>query len=514
MMQVPPPQPGPTKEEPWGSEDPLIWCARKVRRLTLISSATIAFLILLFGAGMYSLFTAVIYDSDADLEGQGGLILLLITPLVLAIAGGILTAILAKNVGRLAKQPGAPSGASMAKLVLWISAALWFFLFIVFFISILTITEGGEEGSDGDFPVGILTILPVYMGLCLAVFTSGAAMAATSEENRIEGLLVLGLGWAAFIVFLILPALLSSWDIGSGKEIDWDSATYWLRFGNLFPAVLPWLIVLALNWIHVKSIDILESSGTAPTVAAYGAISNGSKGNGCNQCGGALSVHPKTQEVFCTACGAGLASEVVVVDAATSDNLFVEQQKPPQPVLEPAPMHTAAPPAAESVHVDPNECTICWGKLATLTMSQQLYCTACGSGLPEGQATQPVDQKQQVPPTQPVQQAPPAQPVQQAPLAQPVHQVPPNAQIQQGPPSQPVQQAPPPPQTQPPPQAQTGPPPVPVHPPAPPQVAPRASGKCSNCGGAMTVHPRTNEMFCPACGAGLSQEPHVPWPPP
>lgn len=497
VMQVPPPPQGPPNTEPWGNEDPLMWCARKVRRLTLMSSATIAFLILLFGAGLYTLFTVVIYEGEEQLDGSGGLILLLITPLALAIAGGILTAILAKNVGRLAKQPGAPSGASMAKLVLWLSAALWFFLFIVFFIAILTTTEGGEEGSDGDFPTGLLTILPVYMGLCLAVFTSGAALAAASEENRLESFLVLGLGWAAFIVFLILPALLSSWNIGSESAvIDWDSVIFWLRFGNLFPAVLPWLIVLALNWTHVKSIDILGSSGSVPTVTTFGAVSNGSKGNGCNLCGGALSVHPKTQEVFCTACGAGLASDEVVVEAVTSDDLFVEQQKPPEPTLAPAPMHTVAPPVADPVRVNPNECTICGGKLATLTMSQQLYCTACGSGLPGGQTEQPDVPFHQAPPTQPVQQVPPTQSVHQAP------------------PSQPVQQAPPPQQFQPQPQAQTQPQLAHVVSPVPPQVAPRAPGKCSSCGGTMTVHPRTNEIFCPACGAGLSQEPHVPWPPP
>jgi len=467
-----------------------MWCARKVRRLTLMSSVSIAFLILLFGAGLYSLFTTVIYEGDEALEGEGagGLILLLITPLVLAIAGGILTAVLAKNVGRLAKQPGAPSGASMAKLVLWISAALWFFLFIVFFIALLTNVEGGEEGSDGDFPVGLLTILPVYMGLCLAVFTSGAAMAASSEDNRVEGLLVLGLGWAAFIVFLILPALLYSWNIGTEDAvIDWDSVVFWLRFGNLFPAVLPWLIVLALNWIHVRSLDILEASGTNPTVTAFNAPSNGSRGNGCNQCGGALSVHPKTQEVFCTACGAGLSSEGVVVDAEPPTDLFVEQKKPLEPTSVVAPTHAVPPPVADPVHADPTVCTICGGKLATLTMSQQLYCTACGAGLSGGQTQQP---------------------------AELTHQAPPQQQVQQAPPPQPAQQAPPQQQVQPQQQATIQPPSAPVVAPAPPPTTPRAQKKCSNCGGAMTIHPKTMEMFCPACGAGLSYEPNVPWPPP
>ncbi len=402
-----------------------MWCVRKVRRLTIISSATIAFLILLFGAGLYTLFTVIIYEGEEQLEGEGagGLILLLITPLALAIAGGILTAVLAKNVGRLAKQPGAPSGASMAKLVLWISAALWFFLFIVFFIALLTNVEGGEEGSDGDFPVGLLTILPVYMGLCLAVFTSGAAMAASSEDTRLEGLLVLGLGWAAFIVFLILPALLYSWDIGSENEvIDWDNLIFWLRFGNLFPAVLPWLIVLGLNWIHVKNIDMIGLSGSAPSVSAFNAQSNGSRGNGCNQCGGSLSIHPKTQEVFCTACGAGLTSEDVVVDTEPPDDLFVEQQKPPGPTSEVAPTHAVPSLAADPVHTDPTACTICGGKLATLTKSQQLYCTACGAGLSGGQARQPAEPVHQAPPAQHVQQVPPPQQVQQAPPPQPAQQ--------------------------------------------------------------------------------------------
>ncbi|NOQ55018.1 MAG: hypothetical protein GQ558_10505, partial [Thermoplasmata archaeon] len=450
MLQAPPPPQGPSKAEPWGSEDPLMWCARKVRRLTLMSSATIAFLILLFGAGLYTLFTIIIYEGEDSLEDEGavGLVLLLITPLALAIAGGILTAILARSVGRLAEQPGAPSGAPMAKLVLWLSSALWFFLFIVFFIAILTTVEGGEEGSDGDFPVGLLTILPVYMGLCLAVFTSGAALAAASEENRLESFLVLGLGWAAFIVFLILPALLSSWNIGSGNEtIDWNSVTFWLRFGNLFPAVLPWPIVLALNWTHVRSIDILGASGTVPSVTTFGAVSNGSRGNGCDRCGGALSVHPKTQEVFCTACGAGLASEEVVVEAGTPADLFVEQQKPPETTLVPAPTHTVPPPVAGPVHADPDACTICGGKLATLTMSQQLYCTGCGAGLPGDRTAQPAEPIQQAAPTQPVQQAPPPQ------------------------------------QAQPRPQPRSQPPPAPVVATAPPPAAPRARGMCSNCGG-------------------------------
>ena len=184
---LPPPAPGPTKDAPWGDEDPLMWCAGRVRNRAILSASVIAFFILLFGIGMYSLFTTAVYGGD--LEGKPGLIVLLITPLVLAIVGGILTAVLARNVGRLVKQRDAPEGAFKARPVLWLSSLLWFLLFFVFIGSLLYRMEPAEEGND-PFPIGIITILPIYMGLCLAVFTGGAAMAAWTERSKLEAFLV------------------------------------------------------------------------------------------------------------------------------------------------------------------------------------------------------------------------------------------------------------------------------------------------------------------------------------
>ena len=63
-----------SKEEPWGAEDPLLWSARRARFHTVWGSVAIAFLVLLFGAGMYTLFTVAIYEGD--IEGHSSLILL------------------------------------------------------------------------------------------------------------------------------------------------------------------------------------------------------------------------------------------------------------------------------------------------------------------------------------------------------------------------------------------------------------------------------------------------------
>ncbi len=477
-------QPEAITEDPWGSDDPLLWCAMRVRRITIMSAAVIAFFILLYGLGMYSLFTTVLYEGEEALEESAGILLLLITPLILAIVGGIVTAVLAKNVGRLSQQPGAPDGASSAKMVLWLSTLLWILLFIVFIRSLMITTEPDNPDED-PFPIGLLTVLPAYIGLCLAVFTSGAAMAASSEDRKLESMLVVGLGWAAFIVFLILPAMVSSWNIGSGNgDLDWDSVIFWLRFGNLLPAILPWLIVLALYWTHSKSVDQLETIAQPPSPAEAIYTTAGAEGGRCAACGGTLTVHPRTQEIFCTACGAGLSPDEVVVEAERSDHEFVEQEKEPEPAPEPAPTHDQVPAAAavavavptpEPARQNPKSCTLCGGELATLSKNHQIYCTACGAGLP-GSREQPV----------PVTPPPPREPVQ--PQVEHVVQVPEPQAAPAPPPA--VPKAPP------------TPPPRPSPPPATPPAG--VPGRCPKCGGTMTVHPRTNERFCPACGTGLS----------
>jgi predicted RNA-binding Zn-ribbon protein involved in translation (DUF1610 family) len=396
-------------------------------------SASIAFFILLFGLGMYGLFTTALYEGEEGLEGAGGLILLLITPIILAIVAAIATGILARAVGRFSKLPGAPPAMTRARWILWIALLLWLLLIVVFPAS--ATIQSDPDNPDGEpFPIGIITVLPVYMGLCLAVYTTGAAMIAWSERNRIETFMVIGLGWAAFGMFLILPAMVSSWNIGGG-DVNWDQVIFWLRFGNLFPALLPWIIVLALNWVQGRSIALLEADMRGQT--GEGAQVATTRADACPQCGGNLSVHPKTLEVFCAACGWGLASEEdgpIEVDAqpvttpktvpVQAEDMFVEQGTPSDPLPSPSP---SLPPQ------QPDACTLCGGQLAALSMTQQVYCTSCGAGLPRAEK-----------PTSP--SVPPVEP-------------------------------------------------------APPSAQP---GTCTNCGASLTVHPRTQQVFCPACGAGLS----------
>lgn len=467
-----------TEEEPWGDEDPLLWSAQRARRHALWGSFTIAFLILLFEGGLYALFTTALYEGSV--EGKGGLILLLLTPFFLAVVAAVATGALARNVGRMSRQPGAPEGARPARAVLWFSTLLWALLFIVFPASLRVQTEP-NPGED-PFPIGILTVLPLYMGFCVAIYTTGAALATWSERRKLEQGLVMLLGWAALGMFLILPAVISTWNLGSeSPEVDWDSAIWWLRFGHFFATLVPWLIVVGLHYVYgrvIYRIELeLEETGAPPMPASPGA--------GCPRCGGSLMVHPRTQEVFCTACGAGLSDEAASEVEGSPLDIFVEQAQPPAPTTVPAPTHASAPPVeappAQPSSAAPGVCQFCGGELGVLSATQQIYCTACGAGLPKGQRT--------APPTG----APPPAP---APSAAPVPVVPPTASPPPGGPqvaTPPVQ----PPASGPPAQHATTPPP--------------SSGRCTNCGSALTIHPRTQDVFCPACGAGLRPEPEPPW---
>ncbi len=444
-----------SKEEPWGDEDPLLWSAGRARTHALWGSAAIALFVLLFGVGMYALFTAAIYEGT--IEGEPSLILLLLSPFILAIVGAVAAGALARNVGRMAKQPLSPAGARTARGILWLSVFLWIMLLVVFPLS-LTVTTEPDNPDNDPFPIGILTVLPVYIGFCVAIYSTGASYAAWSRENKVECMLIIGLAWAAFAMFLLLPAVIDSWNLGAeDPDVNWDSAVWWLRFGNLFPAIAPWLIVFGLYFVHTRSISLLKEElegepAPPPHVAAAGATSADS----CPSCGGNLSVHPRTLEVFCAACGWGLRPEIeaqVVVDPTPApthrDDLFVEQ--------------TPASP-------DPGFCTDCGSKMAVLTKTQQAYCPGCGAGLP-GQQQRPPTPEAHLAPSQP---PPPA-----------VAATPPS--VPQGPPSAPPAA---------PPSAQ-----------APSQPQPPASpGKCPLCGAMLAVHPRTGERFCPACGAGLRPE--------
>jgi predicted RNA-binding Zn-ribbon protein involved in translation (DUF1610 family) len=460
-MAHPPPVAAPPsdegKGEPWGEDDPLLWSARRARVHALWGSSVIALFVLMFGAGMYALFTAAIYEGD--IEGNASLIILFISPFILAIVGAVAAAALARNVGKMSKQPLAPPGAKTARGILWLSVFLWLLLFLVFPASLL-VTTGSNEGGEEPFPIGIITVLPVYIGFCVAIYTTGASFATWSENNKAECLLVMGLAWAAFAMFLLLPAVVSSWNLGAeDPNINWESAVWWLRFGNLFPAIAPWMIVFGLYFIHNRSISILEEAiqedvGPPP----YGAPVGTTSADSCPACGGNLSVHPKTLEVFCAACGWGLTPEEegpLVVDASPApthaDDMFVEQ----------APAH-ASPVTAPTVRF----CTACGDQLSDEVKN---FCTSCGAKI--------LGREQPPPEPQPSQQV--QAPAQVAPAPAPA------------------------------PTPAPAPAPAPAVPPTPaPAPGPQqpASDKCPLCGSPVAIHPRTGERFCPACGAGLRPE--------
>lgn len=470
-----PPSPEPTKKEPWGQEDPLLWSAARARIHAIWGSTAIALFVLLFGVGMYVLFTAAIYEGD--IEGNPSLILLLLSPFLLAIIGAVAAGAMARNVGRMSKQPLAPAGAGTARGILWLSVFLWIMLLIVFPLS-LTVTTEPDNPDNDPFPIGILTVLPVYIGLCLAVYATGASYAAWSRDNKVECMLIIGLAWAAFAMFLLLPAVIGSWNLGSeDPDVSWDSAVWWLRFGSLFPAIAPWLIVFGLYFVHNRSISLIEEDLEGePLPPPPGASMGTTSADSCPSCGGNLSVHPKTLEVFCGACGWGLRPEVdgpVMADPTPApthmDDLFVERT--------PAPVTVAGVPSAaaptDTTSPDPGYCGDCGNKLSVLTKTHLVYCPACGAGLPG-------TRREQAPPIQTQQASPPVQTQVPAPLPatspEPV----------QEPPIQPY---------------------APPTSPAPVAVQERPSpGNCPICGAMLAVHPRTGERFCPACGAGLRPE--------
>lgn len=221
---------------------------------------------------------------------------------------------------------------------------------------------------------------------------------------------------------------------------------------------------------------------------SYGVPDGATSAESCPSCGGNLSVHPKTLEVFCAACGWGLRPETeahIVVDPTPApthaDDLFVEQT-----------------PSA----TDPGYCRNCGTKMAILTKTQQAYCPGCGAGL-SGQDQQPTHAL--VPEPTPIPAPVPAAAPAPSPDAQPVPAFVP-APVTPHPPAPahasatvhtPVHPPDPGAATM---QAQAG-TPAPAQSPQPP-----APGKCPICGAMLALHPRTGERFCPACGAGLRPE--------
>ena len=428
----------------------MLWSARRARVSAIWGSAVVALFVSLYGIGIYLLFTD--FWLDQDLDNPGSLVLLFLSPFILSVVAGIASWRLAKYVGILSKQPLAPEGSKTARRILWFSVFLWAILWLAFLVSIATSID--QSKPEGDrFPSGIIISFPVFLGFCVGIYSTGAAFSAWSKDNKVETLLIIGLAWAAFAMFLLLPTVINSWHLESETpNVEWDNAVWWLRFGSLFPAIAPWLIVVGLYFVHGRSIALLKEAVELDKLPRpYGSPADATSGDACPRCGGSISTHPRTLETFCSACGWGLQPEdsgPVIVDAAPAPthgtNMFVEQPKP-----------APAPPAQEPAARTPLTCSQCGGELAVLSQTRQIYCTACGAGLPS--------ERQLAPPSTP----------------------------------EPASVAPPP---------AAAAPPVPPSAPAPSPPPPSAGvppGPCPLCGAPTTVHPRTGERFCPACGAGL-----------
>jgi uncharacterized Zn finger protein (UPF0148 family) len=449
---------------------------------------------------MYGFFSDLRFDQEVD--NWAAVVALFVTPFILSGVGAVAAWRLAKYVGIMSKQPLAPEGTKLARVILWFSVFTWGILWLVFLIAIFLSIDQSSPDED-QFPWGMVTSFPVYMGLCLGIYTTGAAYSAWARNNKVEALLVIGLAWAAFAMFLLLPMVINSWGLDSeNPTFDWDSIVWWLRFGSLFPAIAPWLIVFGLYSIHNRSIsileeDILEDAGPPAQVATATATA----ADACPNCGGNLSVHPKTLEVFCAACGWGLTAEEeapIVVDTSPAPthatDMFVEQAPPQQP--------------SEGAPGPIMFCTACGEKLAGGALR---FCTACGAKIP-GREPQMQQAQQQQQPQQPQQSQQPqvAQQQQQPQQAQPPTPVQPPPQVPAyGHAAPPVPEPSPLPPSTPIPTPVPSPAATPDPAPAPPPVqAPSqpSPGKCPLCGSPTAVHPRTGERFCPACGAGLRPE--------
>ena len=300
-LQQPPPRP-----EPWGSEDPILWSARRARSQALWGSVAVAALLITFGAGLYLVFTYFLYEGTPA-EGErgpvGGFLLLVLSPLALSIVGAVAAWRLLSTGRAIKGRDGAPEGLGMANVALAFSMLLWALLFPLFFV-LLSIKTGEKD----DFPIGLVGYLPAYMGLCVAVYISGAALTAWSKLTRVEAGIALAIGWGALVVFLLFPAIINPARVTAG---DYDLIVFWFRFGALMAALLPCLAVLGLLYAHGRWLAMIGLMGSMPAGAPPGPPSPGAlvPGSPCPSCGGTPVTHPKTGATFCPACGHGLPQE-------------------------------------------------------------------------------------------------------------------------------------------------------------------------------------------------------------
>ncbi len=302
-QQAPPPPP--PKPEPWGAEDPILWCARRARFHSVWGMAAVSLFLTLFGLGCYKLISTAYYEGAEELEGMVGTFLMLIlSPIFLSIVGGVASGALFRTARRMRDRSGAPEGLRLAVLVLGFSTLLFVLLFPVF-IGLATV-KGGEEG---DFPLGLFAYLPVYMGLCVAFLVSGSALLAWSRLTRVESGLVILLGWAALLVTLIAASTINP---DNFDPANIDKFVFWVMYGPVIASLLPWLTVLGLWYAHGRQLGILEGALAMPPGAATvpsAATTKGPENGLCPKCGATMAVYPRTGVTFCPACGHGLAPE-------------------------------------------------------------------------------------------------------------------------------------------------------------------------------------------------------------
>jgi hypothetical protein len=277
-----------------------VWSIRKARNQALWGSIAIALLVLAFGGGWYSLFTEFIYEGEGNVEGYG-LIWVVIAVLVLPIVGAVASGTLLRTGRRIRDMDDAPDGLSYANPILAISILLFLLMYVAF--------AGSATITEGDFPVGILRVFPVYVGFCIAMYVTGAAFLTWSDSTRLEAGIAMALGWGAFLMFIVYSSFLNPDRVA---DDGWDQILFWLRFGLLIASILPFLVVMGLWYSYRRALELLDVEKVTTLELDQGAdvtVDARASGGECDSCGAVLTEHPRTGEVFCPACGAGLLSE-------------------------------------------------------------------------------------------------------------------------------------------------------------------------------------------------------------
>jgi len=301
----PPPVGEPIKAEPWGTEDPSLWCARQARFHSLWGMLAISMFLLTFGLGCYGIITAYLYEGEeGGSKAYGAFAMIILSPIILTIVGAVAAYQLFRTGRRTRGLPGAPAGLGWANLTLGLATLLWALLFFVF-LGLLTV----KSGEKGDFPLGLFAYVPVYMGLCTALTLTGSSLLAWSRATRLESGLVMLLGWGSLLVFMLSAIIINPDNI---TPDEYEKLVFWLRFGPVIASILPFFSIMGILYAHGRRLRVLEgevvtgvpASQHAEEIAALGA---------CPRCGARRTIHPRTRELFCPACGFGLPPEPEVV---------------------------------------------------------------------------------------------------------------------------------------------------------------------------------------------------------